>query len=121
MVHWRKISIFILLSMTLVSCIPTATCEDNLGYNKFGIDNFKIAKIEQRTRGEIVFISVSNLKIKLIEEFGILLFDILREGDLISKKEGNNIIIAKREKYVIQYEMYCKDDKSLLKIDTLSR
>ena len=88
MVHWRKISIFILLSMTLVNCIPTATCEDNLKYNKFSIENFLIAKIEQRTRGEIVFTSVSNLKIKLIEEFGILLFDVLREGDLISKKEG---------------------------------
>ncbi len=121
MEHWKKISIFILLSITLVSCIPTATCEDNLGYNKFRIDNFRISKIEQRTRGEIVLANVNNLKIKLIEELGILLFDVLKEGDLISKKKEENIVIAKRGKYLIKYEMYCKEDITMLKIDTLTR
>ena len=121
MVHWKKISIFILLSMTLVNCIPTATCEDNLNYNKFRIDNFLIAKIKKRARGEVFLINPKDESIFVTEIFGELLFDVLGEGDLISKNKEENIITAKRGDYLIKYELYCKDDKSLLKIDTLSR
>lgn len=120
MVHWRKISIFILLSTTLVKCIPTATCEDNLGYNKFSLDGFKIAKIKKRARGEVFLINPKDEGIFITEILGELLFDVLKEGDMISKKKEENIITAKRDKYVIKYEMYCKNDKSFLKIDTLS-
>lgn len=121
MVHWKKISIFILLSMTLVNCIPTATCEDNLNYNKFGIDNFKIAKIKKRARGEVFLVNPRDESIFVAEIFGELLFDVLKAGDLISKKKEENIITAKRAEYVIKYELYCKEDDPLLKIDTLSR
>ncbi|MDP1817221.1 MAG: hypothetical protein Q8K92_22385 [Leadbetterella sp.] len=92
-----------------------------MNYNKFGIDNFKIAKIKKRARGEVFLVNPRDESIFVAEIFGELLFDVLKAGDLISKKKEENIITAKRAEYVIKYELYCKDDKSLLKIDTLSR
>ncbi len=121
MAHWRKLIIFILLTTTLIKCIPTATCEDNLGYNKFSLDGFRIAKIKKRARGEVFLINPKDESIFIAEIFGMLLFDVLKEGDLVSKKKEESIIIAKRGKLILKYEMYCKNEIAMLKIDTLSR
>jgi hypothetical protein len=121
MVHWRKLTFVFILSFVLANCIPTATCEDNLKDNKIGFKNFYISKKQKLRRSQIFLTNSKDEEIELIEEFGILLFDVLQQGDIVSKKVEENIVITKRGKYVISYEMYCDNNNSLLKIDTLSR
>lgn len=113
---------FIILIVVLNSCIPMQTCKEDFANNsQVEFKNFEFDHINLISHSERALVGKNNIEILLVGSLATILHNTLISGDIISKNKNENIVIVKRKNVILRYEIYCKDEITEIKVDTLSQ